>query len=313
MLKLAIRLSKNKAHRLEQGPLVLGYHRIYIMPNKLGVIFTAVVFTMLFGSINYNNALGYALSFLLIGIGVVSILHTYMNLSNLVIEPGQSIPVHAGDMVQFSVYLHSKTNNKYAIKLQNEFGSDLIDASTLDKSKVILRKPSTQRGWLELGQFKVSTSYPFGILTAWAWVDLKCTALVYPKIESKQTPIELSSAQKTTIRRTHTNRNDDFMGFRTYQAGDSPKHLYWKYFSANEVLLTKQFAGGGEDDVWLNFETVRDLPLELALSRLTRWVIECEKQRKKYGLILGSVTVKPGQGQAHQNQCLHHLALCRVS
>jgi len=302
-------LSQRKLKRLETSPIVINRRRIIIMPNKMGLLFLTVILTMLFGSINYDNSLGYALSFLLTGIGVSSILHTHSNLAYLTIEAGNHNPVHAGHTTLFKIYLGTNKESKFNIKVENQYGSDIADVHQHNKSQIILRHPSEFRGQLALGRFKVSSDYPFGIINAWTWIELDFNAIVYPKIESQPTKVEMSSTNKASFANIDLNRNDDFMGFRNYQYGDSPKHLYWKYYSANELLLTKQFAGGGEDDVWLNWDTVAALPLNQAISRLTRWVIECDQNHKKFGLKLESHLIKPNIGNVHRHACLNLLAL----
>ena len=52
----------------------LRFRRIYILPTRQGMGFAAAVSVMLLGSINYDNALGYVLSFLLVSAALVSML-----------------------------------------------------------------------------------------------------------------------------------------------------------------------------------------------------------------------------------------------
>ena len=73
------------------GPVNLTQRRIFILPTRQGVLFAIVLLIMLIGSINYNNSLGYLLTFLLASLAVVSILHTYRNLLSLKISVGKSL------------------------------------------------------------------------------------------------------------------------------------------------------------------------------------------------------------------------------
>ena len=47
----------------EDGPITLTQRRIYILPSKHGIYFGVLMLVMLLGSINYNNSLGYSLTF----------------------------------------------------------------------------------------------------------------------------------------------------------------------------------------------------------------------------------------------------------
>jgi len=74
----------------------LSQRRVYILPTRHGLTFGLAVILMLIGSINYNLSLGYVLTFLLAGLGIVSILHTFRNLAHLYVSAGRVAPVFAG-------------------------------------------------------------------------------------------------------------------------------------------------------------------------------------------------------------------------
>jgi hypothetical protein len=63
--------------RLARGPHVgdlrLDRRRVYILPTRAGLLFGLALFTMLLTAINYALALGYALTFLLAGVGLADI------------------------------------------------------------------------------------------------------------------------------------------------------------------------------------------------------------------------------------------------
>jgi len=54
--------------------------RVYILPTAIGLVFALMAFTMLLGSMNYNNNLSFALTFLLTGLGFVSMHQCQRNL-----------------------------------------------------------------------------------------------------------------------------------------------------------------------------------------------------------------------------------------
>ena len=47
--------------------ITLKRRRIYILPTRFGLVFGALVFAMLLGSLNYGASLGFVLTFLLTG------------------------------------------------------------------------------------------------------------------------------------------------------------------------------------------------------------------------------------------------------
>ncbi|MGD8886577.1 MAG: DUF58 domain-containing protein, partial [Gammaproteobacteria bacterium] len=79
--KLALPLERLNLERFFEGegpfdgPVDLTQRRIFILPTRQGILFAIVLVIMLIGSINYNNSLGYLLTFLLASVAVVSILY----------------------------------------------------------------------------------------------------------------------------------------------------------------------------------------------------------------------------------------------
>ena len=75
--------------------MTLTQRRIYILPTRAGLLFGSTVLLMLVGCVNYNLSLGYVITFLLAGAGIVSILHTFRNLASLQVAAGRARPVFA--------------------------------------------------------------------------------------------------------------------------------------------------------------------------------------------------------------------------
>ena len=93
--------------RRRQGPdsvpLILERRRIYILPTKFGVAYALTAFAMLLGSMNYNNSLGLALTFLLVGLGLVAMHHCHRNLAGLVIAHVQASEAFAGGSLKLAL------------------------------------------------------------------------------------------------------------------------------------------------------------------------------------------------------------------
>ena len=92
----------------ERGTVVLVHRRVYIVPARLGWIFAGVLAVLLVGSINYALSLGFALTFLLAGLGVAGMVHTARNLARIAISAGRAEPVFAGESAQFRLYLDGR-------------------------------------------------------------------------------------------------------------------------------------------------------------------------------------------------------------
>ncbi len=57
--------------------------RVYILPTAVGLVFALMAFTMLLGSMNYNNNLSFVLTFVLAGLGFVSMHQCQRNIVGL--------------------------------------------------------------------------------------------------------------------------------------------------------------------------------------------------------------------------------------
>ena len=85
----------------------LNHRRIFIMPTRAGAIFALVLILMLLVAINYQNSLAYGLTFLLLSVAVLAILHTYRNLSGLVLSSGAARSVFVGEPLLLRLRLES--------------------------------------------------------------------------------------------------------------------------------------------------------------------------------------------------------------
>src|SRR3990172_4219344 len=85
--------------------VVLGRRQLYMLPTRHGLMFCVLLAVLLLASVNYGNGLGYALTFLLGAVAVVSMLHTHRNLHRLRVAAGPCVPVFAGATAVFRIQL----------------------------------------------------------------------------------------------------------------------------------------------------------------------------------------------------------------
>lgn len=91
------------------GPIVLTHRRIFIVPNKRGLGLALLLLIQWLTAINYNSNLGFILTFLLVAVALLGILHGYRNLSGLKVQPRRAAPVFAGELAGFTVHLANPT------------------------------------------------------------------------------------------------------------------------------------------------------------------------------------------------------------
>jgi uncharacterized protein (DUF58 family) len=300
----------------EHGTVVLVHRRVYILPTRLGWLFGVTLVVLLVGSINYALALGFALTFLLGGMGLAGMVHTARNLARIGVSAGRAEPVFAGESAQFRLYLDGRSAfDRPAILARHvPSGSQLVvDIPPRGIAEVVLEAPAQRRGWLPLGRVVLETRFPLGLFRAWSHVEPDARCLVYPKPErSKLPPPSVESA--TGALRSQSAGNEDFAGLRAYQLSDSPRHVAWKAVARADDMLTKQFTGEAAAELWLDWRALPPgLGLEGRLSRLAGWVLAAERGGAHYGLRLPGVELAPRRGEAHCALCLQSLALYQPS
>ena len=296
----------------EHGAIMLGHRRVYIMPSRLGLLFGGTLGILLVGSINYVLSLGFALAFLLAGLGIAAMVQTARNLAQLSVRTTRSDPVFAGETAQFRLSLANRGDYDRPEILVRHVASRaqcIVDVASDSASDAVLAVPSERRGWLPLGRVMLETRFPLGLFRAWSYVEPDSRCLVYPRPEASPLPPLAPGAQAGGAR-AHAQGSDDFSGLRAYQPSDSPRHVAWKSAARNDSMLTKQFAGDAVAKLWLD---LRDLPaalgLETRLSRLTGWVLAAERAGAHYGLRLPGGELELGRGEAHRAACLERLAV----
>jgi uncharacterized protein (DUF58 family) len=300
----------------------LDHRRVYIFPSRAGRGFMLMLGVMLLGSINYESSLGYLLTFLLGGIFLVTILHTYRNLAGLCFSGGRAEPVFAGDDAVFQISLdnrHQRDRHALVIKpapTERPWGwaSNVDPDATLDlpagrMGGARVRRHARERGWLPLSRLEVQTVFPLGLFTAWSYWDTGLRCLVYPRPVGVL-PLPVPASEVLAQDSGRLAGTDDFAGFRDYRPGDSPRHIAWKALAREQGLHVKRFAGGGAGELMLDAEQVAHLTtLEARLSQLCKWVLEADRHDLAYGLRLPGVDIESGCGNVHRDRCLTALAL----
>jgi uncharacterized protein (DUF58 family) len=299
----------------ERGTVELVHRRVYIVPARLGWFFAATLAVLLIGSINYALSLGFALTFLLAGVGLAGMVHTARNLARIAVSAGRAEPVFAGESAQFRLYLDGRAAFDRPAILARHLASGsqmVVDIAPGASAEVVLAVPAPRRGRVALGRVMLETRFPLGLFRAWSYIEPEARCLVYPRAERSPLPPFSGEAAAGALR-TPAPGSDDFAGLRGYQRSDSPRHIAWKAVARSEELLTKQFAGEAAAELWLDARLIpQGLTLEQTLSRLAGWVLAAERAGVHYGLRLPGVEIAPARGELHRAACLQALALYRL-
>ena len=319
---------------LERLPTASGYHpstsssvhlrkRIYIFLTRYGLIFAVNLMVMLIGAVNYNNSLAYSLTFLLSGLFMVAMLHTYANLRGLIISANSAEPVFAGQQATFPLLFDNRLGKlRPAIDIQSwpllkrrlrkktaktEIFSVNIPARTL--LPFDLTVPAPTRGYLLPDRLIIKSTWPLGLFRAWAYLQIEQACVVYPEPLGTRTLPSMTIVDEEELSGKGIG-NEDFIGFRQYQSGDSMRAIDWKAYARERGLIIKRFSGKGSKKIIIDWKRTSDMAgTEKRLSQLCLWIIEAEKQQTQYALSLpGFSHLEFSNGEQHKHKCLQALA-----
>jgi uncharacterized protein (DUF58 family) len=273
------------------------------------MLLSLVILLMLAGAINYGSNLGHLITFLLGGIWLTTILHTWRNLLGLAMSAHTTEPVFAGQNAIFQIRIENRSQlARFAITVsKKKILGESSDISSAESHILRLPIAAERRGILKLPFITLHTLYPFGLFKAWCYAELEQTCLVYPKpAVTGQPPMEASYTPSEDGDRGVG--ADDFVGLRSYRPGDPPRHIDWKANARQRGLLTKQFGGDRTERLQLDWELLPAVSTEERLSLLCRFILLAEGESLSYSLRLPGITIDPGQGERHKHRCLAALA-----
>ena len=299
-----------------------GYHltqrRVYIFPTRFGLIFYLVLLVMLAGSVNYNNSLGFALTFLLGSLSLVTIFHTYRNLAGirLRLRPGRAI--FAGQNATFTLHLNNHacperigitvTHLRDAQESSPHVDSQHTNIPSDGDNTLDLKIQTKRRGRMKLGRIVVASRYPLGLFRTWSNYEPDVSIIVFPRLDGiRELPHTPSSA--TSPGGKHLTGTDDFTGLRNYVPGDSSRRIHWKAMARDQEAIVKQFSGSAPTEIKLSWMQTPQSGLEARLSQLALWVVQAHHQGLAFSLDLPSKTFQTAEGMQHRQRCLRALAL----
>ena len=299
--------------RDEHSPVVLTQRRIFILPTRAGLLYAVVLCVMLLAAINYNLGLGHALVFLLAGLGLAAMVHTFRNLLGLRLTHGRVESVFAGETALFPVHVEApKTPARRALEL-NFAGNNgaILDIPPGEQVSAAIPCATRSRGRFDPGPITLSSRYPLGLFRAWSYPHLPLSCTVYPK--PLETPLPHSSATVRATGQQGYSGQEDFSGLRERQPGDPLRHVDWKAEARNSgsgPLLIKEFSGGSANELLLDWaQTDPQLATEERLSILCGWVLQASQAQQRFALHLPGCALPAGSDESHRLRCLEALAL----
>lgn len=288
----------------------LDNRRLFIFPSAAGGLYGALLAVLWLTATNFENNLVFALTFLLAGLFVVAILHTWGNLHGIEIAPLRAGNGFAGQEVEFALQLRNAGRRpRTGICLSWSGGPvRVLHLGAGEVCDLWLPVPAPQRGWLDPGRLTIASVHPLGLLRVWSLVRLETRALVYPRPVSAGTkawaqPVAAEAGQGAVPGR------EEFAALENYRPGEPRSRIAWKHHARGLGLHTKHFTDPVDRRRWLDWDDFPGLDIESRLSRLCGAALAADAESGVYGLRLPGQAIAPDAGRAHRDRVLRALAL----
>ena len=245
--------------------IALKRRRIYILPTRFGVVFAAMVFAMLLGSLNYGASLGFTLTFLLTGLGLVVMHHCHNNLLGTTIKFLGAAPVFAGERAEFKIAV---SNDAAAARFEIELKYRDHTAGPVDVASWRHGDPAARRADASAaaGSRSSASASRRSIPRACFARGRGCTwTRAASSIRARPTPGRPLPRGAAAARRPAAAGDDDFAGLRAAAPGDPLQRIAWKAYARNDVLLLKEFSSGAGEPCLLDWDMLPELDAEQRL------------------------------------------------
>jgi len=304
------RLPRTDTQTLTQG-------NVYILPTRAGWMFALTLLVLLLASINYQLNLGYVLTFLLAGSGIVSMHVTHGTLRGLTLHLRPVPAAFVGQPATFDIVMTSPNSARFGIGLR------VLDApvATLAWTDVPAGGQATAhvstvpavRGLQDVPTLSAETRFPLGLFRAWTVWRPAGRLLAYPRPETDApAPPPARPVAGGPSRQRHS-EGGEIEGVRAYRRGDPFKLVAWKKaaqaLETGAELVSRDTSVSARHEVWLDWADCAPLAPEDRISRLTAWTLSAERIGADYGLRLPGLEIAPQGGESQRRRCLEALAL----
>lgn len=289
----------------------LSHREIFVLPTRWGCLFALMIILILVTGINYQNSMILAVGLFLVSVVVLSIVSTYRNLAGLSVAFHRGQPCFAGELAGFEFIVSSGKLQYTAVEIgwvPDQF--TIVDVPAKERSDVFIECKAPQRGYFRPGRLLITSTYPFGLVRAWSWQDLKAESLVYPApLKGELVSGSLESDTAKEGKRSPLLGQDDFSGLKTFVPGESLNRVAWKKFAQTGEFYSKEFTQPSVDPEWVDFSAFQIADIELRLSYMCGQLLELHGRGGLYGLRMPGLSLSPQNSPVHLNKCLEALAM----
>lgn len=284
--------------------------RLPVVPTAFGFALGLVLVVMFVWSANHQLNLGYALTFLVAILALLSAAMTVGQLAGLRLHLSEAAPVFAGEVARFPLQVQELDGRvRGGLKLVCAGREVWLESLDAGGSETVWLEMETAlvRGWQEVEAVDISSTRPLGWFLSWQWLRMTGRVLVYP-LPCGDLPLPQVPTARAGAFAAEAAGEDELVGLAPYHVGDSLSRVAWKRSGRSGEWLVKRFGGEGAPEVVLDYAQLRG-DTETRLSQLCQWILDADKAGLAYALRLPGQELPLDGGSAHRERCLQALAL----
>lgn len=292
--------------------------------TRFGLGFLLLIVVTLIGFTNYAITLGYALSFLLGGFGIVSAASLANTLKCWDISFDGSTEGKAGKPLRWGFNIDNPSHSSYTVQLRATFHRHRHEEphDELCTTTGFVRARSSEalhfsvvptRGILQVKDLELSVYDFLGLWQMSVALNEEAELLIYPAAEPQAPPaVAPLHAGENEHGHQRVRGQEDVAGLRPYQEGDAPRQISWKHVARTGKMITREFDAPQGKTMNLTWEaTAAAGDHEARVSRLVAWVQTARTENATFSLTLPAPSVGAlgaGHGDLHARKALKLLA-----
>ncbi len=253
---------------------LLTQRNIYILPTRAGWMFAITLLVLLLASVNYQLNLGYVLTFLLAGSGIVSMHVTHATLRGLTLHLrrlGAGLRGDAGgarrraDEPGLAALRHRPAPARRA---RSDAGLDRRPRGRPGDRARDLRA-ATVRGRHEVPALSAETRFPLGLFRAWTvWRPAARAARLSEARGAGRRALPAARPIAGGPTALRSSEGGEVEGVRAYRRGDPLKLIAWKKaaqaFETGGELVSRDTSASAQRELWLDWPACGALDPEAA-------------------------------------------------
>jgi uncharacterized protein (DUF58 family) len=307
-----------------QERLLLSVRRIYVLPTRFGWLWLAGAALLQVVGIQLQSNGALLMSFLLLGLFLLTLHLTVFNLLGLELSCAEPEPGFAGSPLPYPLWVTSRCP-RFGVELELQqrrrppglfqaagSGSGRATGRTLEAGRHLLTVAwtPTRRGRQRPGWLRLRSTAPLGLFRAWSVWEPAIPQLVYPARRNgpvQERPIHPDDVDPSVRRLGGGTGDEEWTDLRPHRREEGAARLAWKTLARGGGAYAKQFAARPSRELLL--APAAEVPLEEALEHLCDRICSLSASGAVFGLSLPGRTVAPGSGPRQRERCLQALAL----